>query len=85
MEQGRRELGSARSRDVSIAEIGRRWGYYDAAVFCRAFRATHGTTPSAYRASRLERPTVAGEYEPLNTLEVSAEGPSDCIAPLLPG
>lgn len=33
-----------------ITEVARRWGFADPAGFSRSFRATYGTSPSAYRA-----------------------------------
>jgi transcriptional regulator GlxA family with amidase domain len=34
----------------SVSAIARRYGFTDAAVFSRAFRAAYGTTPTGYRA-----------------------------------
>lgn len=37
--------------DLFVAQVARRVGYDDPAYFTRAFRRTHGTTPSAWRRS----------------------------------
>ncbi|MEU5877538.1 helix-turn-helix domain-containing protein [Spirillospora sp. NPDC047279] len=46
LEHCRRDL---RASTQPIGAVAARWGFPDAAAFSRAFRAAHGTTPSAYR------------------------------------
>ncbi|WP_074261023.1 AraC family transcriptional regulator [Agromyces cerinus] len=52
------QLRMARARELldrtslSIAQISERVGYTDSFYFARQFRATHGMTPTAYRAQR---------------------------------
>lgn len=48
LEYCRRELGLRQGPAPSVAEIGRRWGFSDPAVFSRAFRAHYGMAPSRY-------------------------------------
>ncbi|MGF2949045.1 AraC-like ligand-binding domain-containing protein [Microbacterium alcoholitolerans] len=50
LEASRRDLASPASPQT-IASIGARWGFTDAAAFTRAFRHQYGLTPSEYRAS----------------------------------
>ncbi|MGL3805497.1 helix-turn-helix domain-containing protein [Paeniglutamicibacter sp. R2-26] len=49
MEQCRRDLADPLCEDVSVGEIGARWGLADGAHFSRVFRATYGLPPSQYR------------------------------------
>jgi AraC-like DNA-binding protein len=49
LEACRRDLLAAPPGE-SVSAIARRFGFTDAAVFSRAFRAAYGTTPSGYRA-----------------------------------
>lgn len=49
LEACRRELLTAGPGE-SVGTIARRFGFTDAAVFSRAFRAAYGTTPTGYRA-----------------------------------
>ncbi|MGV9862684.1 AraC-like ligand-binding domain-containing protein [Rhodococcus koreensis] len=50
LEQCRRDLADPRYRELTVSAIGARWGFTDAAHFSRLFKATHGSTPRAYRA-----------------------------------
>jgi len=49
LERCRRDLADPRLADRPAHVIGRTWGFADPAHFSRAFRATHGVSPSAYR------------------------------------
>lgn len=49
LEACRRDLLAAGPAE-SVSAIARRYGFTDAAVFSRAFRAAYGTTPTGYRA-----------------------------------
>jgi AraC-like DNA-binding protein len=49
LEACRRDLLSAGPGE-SVSGIARRYGFSDAAVFSRAFRAAYGITPTGYRA-----------------------------------
>jgi AraC-like DNA-binding protein len=46
----RRDLADPRLRELSIAEIARRWGFRSPAHFTRAFSARFGVPPSEHRA-----------------------------------
>ncbi|WP_338701919.1 helix-turn-helix domain-containing protein [Streptomyces sp. Q6] len=50
LERCRAELASASAQHRSIAAIGYRWGFPNAAHFSRAFRTAFGITPSDWRA-----------------------------------
>jgi AraC-like DNA-binding protein len=50
LERCRRDLADPRLSDRPAHAIGRKWGFADPAHFSRAFRATHGLSPSAYRS-----------------------------------
>jgi AraC-like DNA-binding protein len=50
LERCRRDLADPRLSDHPAHAIGRKWGFADPAHFSRAFRATHGLSPSAYRS-----------------------------------
>lgn len=52
LEGARREINSSLTRDRSIREIARNWGYLDLAVFGRAFRQVYGLSPRQYRAAQ---------------------------------
>lgn len=49
LERCRRDLVSAACQHLSIAQIGGRWGFPDAAHFSRLFRATYGVSPREFR------------------------------------
>jgi AraC-like DNA-binding protein len=49
LEACRRDLLTAAPGE-SVSAVARRYGFTDAAVFSRAFRAAYGTTPTSYRA-----------------------------------
>ena len=51
LDRARRDLADAALADQSIFTIALRWGFRDPAHFSRAFGATYGLSPSAYRAS----------------------------------
>lgn len=52
LEQCRRDLVDPQRADLSIAQVGRRWGFPDAAHFSRLFRTTYGQSPREFRRSR---------------------------------
>jgi AraC-like DNA-binding protein len=45
LDRARRDLAAGHGR---VAEVGRRWGFSDPAVFSRSFKATYGISPSFY-------------------------------------
>lgn len=45
LDRARRDLAGGRG---GVAEVGRRWGFSDPAVFSRAFKAAYGMSPSFY-------------------------------------
>jgi AraC-like DNA-binding protein len=49
LERCRTDLASPLSASLSIADIGRRWGFRDPAYFSRAFRDAYGLSPREYR------------------------------------
>lgn len=49
LEQCRRDLVDPTCEHLSIAQIGSRWGFPDAAHFSRLFRATYGLSPREFR------------------------------------
>lgn len=49
LERCRADLADPRLARRSVAVIGARWGFSDAAVFTRAFKARHGMPPGEYR------------------------------------
>ncbi|WP_299056641.1 helix-turn-helix domain-containing protein [uncultured Nocardioides sp.] len=52
LEGARREIRASLTRDRSLREIARNWGFLDLAVFGRAFRAAYGLSPREYRAQQ---------------------------------
>ncbi|KRC46441.1 hypothetical protein ASE19_21690 [Nocardioides sp. Root79] len=53
LEQCRRDLVDPTCEHLSIAQIGCRWGFPDAAHFSRLFRATYGLSPREFRKASL--------------------------------
>lgn len=51
LEGCRADLADPALADHSVAEIRARWGFRDAAVFCRAFKRAYGVSPVRYRRS----------------------------------
>lgn len=49
LERCRRDLADPGSEFVSIAQVGHRWGFPDAAHFSRLFRSTYGHSPREFR------------------------------------
>ncbi|RLV50340.1 helix-turn-helix domain-containing protein [Nocardioides mangrovicus] len=49
LDRCRRDLTDPRLRSETIAVIGSRWGFADAAHFSRLFRSTYGASPREYR------------------------------------
>lgn len=49
LERCRRDLADPRCLHLSIAQIGHRWGFPDAAHFSRLFRSTYGQSPRSFR------------------------------------
>lgn len=49
LERCRRDLADPACQHLSIAQIGGRWGFPDAAHFSRLFRSTYGQSPREYR------------------------------------
>jgi AraC-like DNA-binding protein len=56
LEQCRTDLTDPRLRMHPVHVIAARWGFRHAADFSRAFRTTHGLTPSDYRQQALDTP-----------------------------
>ncbi|WP_190232818.1 helix-turn-helix transcriptional regulator [Streptomyces avicenniae] len=56
LERARQDLADPAQRAVPVQEIGARWGFTDAAVFSRTFRAVHGVPPRDYRRHTLPTP-----------------------------
>lgn len=54
LEACRRDLANHRLDGVSVATIGRRWGFDSAAHFSRVFRQAYGMSPRDFRATRKE-------------------------------
>lgn len=54
LERCRADLSDPRLRDRSVAEVGFRWGFTDAAVFNRTFKEATGLAPGAYRRNALK-------------------------------
>jgi AraC-like DNA-binding protein len=52
LERCRRDLADPLCRHVSIAHIGHRWGFPDAAHFSRLFRSVYGASPREFRKSK---------------------------------
>lgn len=52
LEGARREILSCLTRDRSLRQIGRNWGFLDVDVFSRAFRQAYGISPRKYRAQQ---------------------------------
>ena len=50
LEACRRDLAGPAARQVTIAAVGRRWGFPNATHFGRAFKAAYGITPQDWRA-----------------------------------
>lgn len=53
LEQCRRDLADAVCAHLSIAQVGSRWGFPDAAHFSRLFRATYGLSPREFRKAHV--------------------------------
>lgn len=53
LEQCRRDLVDPVCQHLSIAQIGGRWGFPDAAHFSRLFRATYGVSPREFRKTAI--------------------------------
>lgn len=51
LEQCRRDLLDPRYSQLSVAAIGARWAFFDAAHFSRLFKARYGTSPGQYRTT----------------------------------
>jgi AraC-like DNA-binding protein len=51
LERCRRDLLDPAQRDRSVSAIAARWGLRNAAHFSRAFKASYGASPAAYRAA----------------------------------
>ena len=49
LERCRRDLADLALQSLTVAEIGRRWGFRSAAHFSRAFHAAYGSSPGTYR------------------------------------
>ncbi|MFI6154647.1 helix-turn-helix domain-containing protein [Kitasatospora sp. NPDC051170] len=49
LEHCRADLMAAAFGGVSVARIGARWGFPDAAVFSRTFKAAYGLPPGEFR------------------------------------
>ena len=58
LERARLDLADPQHRGESIAEIAFRWGFRDPAHFSRAFSATFGESPRAFRAARERGPAA---------------------------
>ncbi|MFI2735619.1 helix-turn-helix domain-containing protein [Streptomyces sp. NPDC018711] len=54
LERCRADLARPQLRHLAVHVIAARWGFTSAATFNRAFRATYGTTPHAYRTEAME-------------------------------
>jgi AraC-like DNA-binding protein len=52
LEGARREIVASLTRDRSLREIARNWGFLDLDVFGRAFRQAYGISPRGYRAQQ---------------------------------
>jgi AraC-like DNA-binding protein len=52
LEACRRDLANTRLDTVTVATIGRRWGFDSPAHFSRLFRQAYGMSPRAFRATR---------------------------------
>jgi AraC family transcriptional regulator of adaptative response / methylphosphotriester-DNA alkyltransferase methyltransferase len=55
--------------DVPVAEVGRRVGYRQPGQFTKAFKRTHGETPSRFRAQRRGSSTDVGKEDPATEQE----------------
>lgn len=60
LEECARQLSSALWRGRSITETAFDWGFTNMAYFTRAFKEHFGTTPTAYRRTRLDQTNRAG-------------------------
>lgn len=58
LEGARREILSSLTRDRSLREIARNWGFLDVDVFSRAFRQAYGISPREYRAQQCAGPAT---------------------------
>ncbi|MEO3873350.1 helix-turn-helix domain-containing protein [Nonomuraea sp. B12E4] len=63
LERARRDLADPAQRATPVQHIAGRWGFTDAAVFSRSFRAAFGAPPRDYRHHALTD-TAAGTGEP---------------------
>ncbi|MEU6555860.1 helix-turn-helix domain-containing protein [Streptomyces sp. NPDC046915] len=57
LERCRADLADPAYADLSVGEIRARWGFQDAAVFCRAFKRAYGVSPARYRRAGRRPPT----------------------------
>ena len=55
LERCRQDLLDPALGDRPVSAVGARWGFPDAAVFSRAFRAAYGLPPGEYRATQVGR------------------------------
>jgi AraC-like DNA-binding protein len=55
LDKARRDLGDRSLAGRQVSTIGARWGFADAGVFSRSFRAEFGVPPREYRAQSLDR------------------------------
>jgi AraC-like DNA-binding protein len=52
LERCRADLAGPQAAELSVGQVGARWGYTDAAVFGRTFKRTYGVAPGEYRKQR---------------------------------
>jgi AraC-like DNA-binding protein len=55
LERCRVDLTDPCLNDRSVADVGARWGFHDAAVFSRAYKKAYGAPPGEYRTRRLHQ------------------------------
>jgi AraC-like DNA-binding protein len=79
LEHCRADLSDPRLAGLSVGEIRARWGFGDAAVFCRAFKRAYGMSPAAYRA-RHTPPSGTAAVLPLQSLAGAAAAPPRPVA-----
>jgi AraC-like DNA-binding protein len=53
LEHCRVELADSAYADLSVSDVGARWGLWDAAHFSRLFKAVYGLSPMAYRTTHM--------------------------------